>query len=176
MRLKKDALAFSVVEIATTLLTQHWLANVSLFFGSKIMVEDPSAVVTVLDNAIFWMDDHVSSAESKDCCDNHNKFHFWAIMLFGIFLFYFKTIAWNSRFFSVYIQWLHAVEGAVHLFCRRFSRNFFHWAFATLNNRISRFITSNGIHCRFYILTTAYETLIRLCNRWLVYLFTIIST
>ena len=39
------------------------------------MIEDPSAVVAILDDAIFRVDGHIGSAESKEGCENHNKFH-----------------------------------------------------------------------------------------------------
>ena len=73
--LKEDAFTFSVVEITATFLSQHWLTDISLFFRSEVMIEDPSAVVAILDDAIFRVDDHIGSAESKEGCENHNKFH-----------------------------------------------------------------------------------------------------
>ena len=74
--LKKNASAFSVVVIATTFLSKHWLADISLFFCSEIMIEHPSTVVTILDNAIFWLDEHISRAKCEKNWNNHNKFHF----------------------------------------------------------------------------------------------------
>ena len=82
--LKKNAFAFSVIEVAASFLSQHWLADVSLFCCSEIIIENPSTVVTIFDNAIFWMNDHISSTDSEENRDYHNEFHFEELFVISV--------------------------------------------------------------------------------------------
>ena len=82
---KKNAFAFSVIEVAASFLSQHWLTDVSLFWCSEIIIEHPCTVVTIFDNAIFWVNDHISCTDSEiKNRDNHNEFHFEELFIIRI--------------------------------------------------------------------------------------------
>ena len=96
--LKKNAFACSVIEVAASFLSQHWLADVSVFWCSEIIIEHPSTIWTILDNAIFWMNDHISSTDREENRDDHNEFHFEELFIISI-----KLLLGTLIFQRVYI-------------------------------------------------------------------------